>query len=150
DGRAAGGGFEEADAGGPSGADHVAAGDVEGEALGAVEASVLGRGEAGDALDVAWPADGGRVLRAGDGEAAVGPVAGRGEHEVAERREAVVGVGGEVAQIGGDRGGRGGVEVGMDEGIEGAGQGGAEVALDVGERRAAGEGEVEVEAGDEV
>ena len=146
---AAGGGLEQAHARAVAGGDHVGAGDVEGEAAGRVEARVIGRGEVLDALDVRRPGDVGRVERPGDGEAPVGRAAGRLEEQAVERRLAVGAVGAEVGEVpaGGDL--PPSVGGGVDRAVERAGGAGAVVALEAVEGRAAGEGEVEVEAGDE-
>ena len=68
DGGAAGGGFEEADGGGPAGGDHVVAGEVEGEAGAGIEGRVLRGREMDRAGHVGGPGDAGGVLGAGDDE----------------------------------------------------------------------------------
>ena len=146
---AAGGGLEQAHARAVAGGDHVGAGDVEGEAAGRVEARVIGRGEVLDALDVRRPGDVGRIERPGDGEAPVGRAAGRLEEQAVEGRLAVGAVGAEVGEVPAGGHGLPSVGGGIDRAEERPGGAGAVVALEAVEGRAAGEGEVEVEAGDE-
>ena len=59
----------------PPGSDHVGAGNVQREARGRIECSVFGGRQVLDPLHVGGPGDGLRVLRAGDGEAALGATA---------------------------------------------------------------------------
>src|SRR5205085_8441656 len=120
------------------------------EPLRVVEEPVLPRREVVPPPDVARPADGVGILRAGDDEAAVLPLARGADEEPVERRLAVGAVRPEVAEVPTRGALLGEVLLRVERAIQRARPRGPIAALDAAQYRAAGEGEVEVEFGDEI
>ena len=99
DRRAAGRRLEQPHAGRPAGGDHVGAGDVQREALRCRSRGARRGGRCSMRSTLAGQRDVGRILRAGDDEAACRPAARRLQQQALERRLAVVAVGAHVAEV---------------------------------------------------
>ena len=150
DRRAAGRGLEQPHAGAVPGADHVGAGDVQGEAARGVEGRMVGRRHVLQPLDVGGPVDLVGVLRPGHHEAPLRRAAGGLEQQPLQRRLAVGAVGAEIAQVPARRRvGQRPVGRRVHGAVQRARRRRAVAPLQQVERRPAGEGEIEVEAGDQ-
>ena len=78
---------------------HVLAGDVQRVAQPVVKPAMLGGLEMNDPFHVVRPLDASRVLRTGDDEPAVRPVARGAQHQLLEHRLAILAVGPEIPQV---------------------------------------------------
>jgi hypothetical protein len=148
EGRAARGRFEQAHAGRPAGRDHVCARHVEREALAVVEAAVLRGRQMGLVPDVRRPARRLRILRSRDDEAPLRMAARGLQQEGVHARLAVIAVGAHVAQVPLQVLRLGEIQRGVERAVERPRPRRAELVLEPPQRRAAGEGQVQVVAGD--
>src|SRR5688572_9150689 len=76
--------LKKANAGGITGPSHIRPRQIQCETLRVVESWMLYRCEMRLALDIGWPCDPFRILRASDHKAAAAPVPGRFEQQVVE------------------------------------------------------------------